>query len=44
MASDEALAEYMQAVLPKLVEVGATGAMTWCFADYVPELWNIPPC
>ena len=44
MASDEALAEYMQAVLPKLVEVGAAGAMTWCFADYVPELWNIPPC
>jgi endo-1,4-beta-mannosidase len=44
MASEEDFAEYMAAVLPKLVEVGATGAMTWCFADYVPELWDRPPC
>ncbi len=44
MASEEALAEYLKAVLPKLVEVGATGAMTWCYADYIPELWNKPPC
>ena len=27
-----------------LVEVGATGAMIWCFADYAEELWEIPPC
>src|SRR5690606_24619611 len=44
MASEEALAEYMQAVLPKLVEVGATGAMTWCYADYIEALWDKPPC
>jgi len=44
MASEEALAEYLTAVLPKLVEVGATGAMLWCFADYIPELWDKPPC
>jgi endo-1,4-beta-mannosidase len=44
MASEEDFAAYMAAVLPKLVEVGATGAMTWCFADYVPELWDRPPC
>jgi len=44
MASEEALADYLEAVLPKLVEVGATGAMTWCFADYVEELWEKPPC
>jgi len=31
-------------VLPRLVEVGATGALLWCFADYVPELWDRPPC
>lgn len=44
MASEEDFAEYMAAVLPKLVEVGATGAMTWCFADYIEALWNKPPC
>jgi endo-1,4-beta-mannosidase len=44
MASEEALAEYLTAVLPKLVEVGATGALVWCFADYAPELWDRPPC
>ncbi len=44
MASEEALADYLEAVLPRLVEVGATGAVLWCFADYVPELWDRPPC
>ena len=32
------------AVLPKLVEVGATGALLWCFADYAEHLWDRPPC
>ncbi len=44
MASEEALASYLARVLPRLVEVGATGALTWCFADYAPELWDRPPC
>ena len=44
MASEEDLAAYVEAVLPKLVEVGATGAMAWCFADYHESLWNEPPC
>jgi endo-1,4-beta-mannosidase len=44
MASEEALAEYLREVLPRLVDVGATGAMVWCFADYIPELWDKPPC
>ena len=44
MASEEDLAEYFRQVLPRLVEVGATGAMTWCFADYVQSLWDRPPC
>lgn len=44
MASEEALAEYLAAVLPRLVDVGATGAMLWSFADYIPELWDRPPC
>lgn len=44
MASEEALAEYVQATLPRLVDVGATGAMFWCFSDYATSLWDRPPC
>jgi endo-1,4-beta-mannosidase len=44
MASEEALAEYLGQVLPKLVEVGAAGAMLWCYADYTRDLWDRPPC
>ena len=44
MASEDELAAYLEAVLPRLVEVGATGAVLWCFADYAPELWDRPPC
>lgn len=44
MASEEELAGYIAAVLPNLVEVGAAGAMIWCFADYAPELYRLPPC
>ncbi len=44
MASEEALAEYLEQVLAKLIEVGATGAMLWCYADYAPDLWSRPPC
>lgn len=44
MASEEDLADYVRAVLPRLLDVGATGAMLWCYADYVPELWDRPPC
>jgi endo-1,4-beta-mannosidase len=43
MASEEALAEYIAVVLPKLVEIGVVGAMTWCFADFHPDLWDRPP-
>jgi endo-1,4-beta-mannosidase len=44
MAGEEALAAYVAGVLPRLVDVGATGAFLWCFADYAPELWDRPPC
>jgi endo-1,4-beta-mannosidase len=43
MASEEALADYFAEVLPRLVEVGVTGALPWCFADYHPSLWDRPP-
>ncbi len=44
MASEEALARYLEQVLPRLVQVGALGALVWCFADYAQELWDRPPC
>lgn len=44
MAAEDELATYLEAVLPKLVEVGSPGALLWCFADYIPELWEKPPC
>jgi endo-1,4-beta-mannosidase len=44
MASEEALVEYFAQVLPKLVEVGALGALAWCYADYHQSLWDRPPC
>ena len=44
MAGEQAFADYVKETLPRLVDVGATGAMLWCFADYAPELWDRPPC
>lgn len=44
MAAEEELAAYFEQVLPRLVEVGATGAVLWCYADYAPELYDRPPC
>jgi endo-1,4-beta-mannosidase len=44
MAGEEAFARYVGEVLPRLVEVGSTGAFMWCFADYASELWDRPPC
>jgi hypothetical protein len=43
MASEEDLAAYAEAVLPRMVAVGATGALLWCFADCSRDLWERPP-
>ncbi|MEX2250936.1 MAG: cellulase family glycosylhydrolase [Acidimicrobiia bacterium] len=44
MAGEAAFADYVGEVLPRLVEVGSTGAFLWCFADYAEDLWDRPPC
>jgi endo-1,4-beta-mannosidase len=44
MLSEATLAQHLAEVLPRLVEVGSTGAMVWCFADYHESLWDRPPC
>jgi endo-1,4-beta-mannosidase len=44
MAGEEDFAEFLSLTIPKLQDSGATGAMLWCYADYVSELWDLPPC
>jgi endo-1,4-beta-mannosidase len=44
MAGERDLAEHVEEVLPRLVAVGAPGALMWCFADYAETLWDRPPC
>lgn len=44
MASEEDFAEFLSLTIPKLQDSGATGAMLWCYADYVQKLWDLPPC
>jgi len=44
LLAEDDLAAYLEQVLPRLVSVGARGALLWCFADYAPELWDRPPC
>lgn len=40
---EEEMSSYACAVLSKLVEIGAIGAMWWCWADYDPQLASLPP-
>lgn len=44
MAREEDFAAHLEEVLPRLVGIGALGAMVWCFADYHESLWDRPPC
>jgi endo-1,4-beta-mannosidase len=44
VASEEDFTNFIEQSLQKLVEVGALGAVLWCFADYIPELYDRPPC
>jgi endo-1,4-beta-mannosidase len=43
LASEEDAAAFVAATLPRLVEVGAVGALVWCFADYDRSLWRRAP-
>lgn len=44
MASEDDFAAYIEQVLPRLQASGSTGALLWCYADYIAELWDKPPC
>jgi beta-galactosidase len=43
LLSEEEEAAYYATVLPRLYQVGALGALAWCYTDYSPSLWTRPP-
>ena len=43
LVSEEEAAAYTHRALTALNDAGCTGAMMWCYSDYVPEIWNEPP-
>jgi endo-1,4-beta-mannosidase len=43
LVSEPMAAEYVGRALAALHACGSTGAMLWCYADYVEALWNQPP-
>ena len=43
LVEEEDAARYTREVLEGLLGAGSTGAMLWCYADYVPDLWMSPP-
>jgi endo-1,4-beta-mannosidase len=43
LASEDEQAAYYEAVLERLLRTGAAGAYAWCYADYVPRLFDRPP-
>jgi len=43
-SEEEGVAEaFVAESLDALYEVGAAGAMLWCYADYASEIWDRPP-
>jgi endo-1,4-beta-mannosidase len=43
LASEEEAAEYYDAVLSRLVGIGASGAYAWCYGDYHSRLFDREP-
>ncbi|HEX7247708.1 MAG TPA: cellulase family glycosylhydrolase [Actinomycetota bacterium] len=43
LAGGAEAARYTRQVLEGLRLAGCTGAMVWCYADYAPERWAVPP-
>ena len=43
LASEEDAAHYYDAVVRRLHAQHVPGALAWCYADYVPGLWDRPP-
>jgi endo-1,4-beta-mannosidase len=43
LVEEQAAADYTERALSALREAGCTGAMLWCYTDYVPAIWVKPP-
>ena len=43
LVEEQAAADYTERALAALREAGCTGAMLWCYTDYVPAIWVKPP-
>jgi endo-1,4-beta-mannosidase len=43
LVSEEEAAEYYSRVLNGLYQAGCTGAFAWCYSDYNPNIWHLPP-
>ena len=43
LASEEDAAAYYDAVLGRLRALAVPGVLAWCYADYVEDLWHLPP-
>lgn len=41
--SENEAASYYKQALPLLYQSKMLGALGWCFADYAPHLWKLPP-
>ncbi len=41
--SETDVTNYYSVVLEDLQSAGMLGGMAWCFADYSPDLWELPP-
>ncbi len=43
LLEEQAAADYTRRALAALRGAGCLGAMLWCFADYAPATWHVPP-
>ncbi|HEX9640141.1 MAG TPA: hypothetical protein VGB13_02375 [Candidatus Krumholzibacteria bacterium] len=43
LVEERAAARYIGRSLTALSECGCMGAMLWCYADYVSDIWQHPP-
>ncbi len=43
LVEEQAAAAYTERALAALHQAGCTGAMLWCYTDYVPDIWVRPP-
>ena len=43
LVEEQAAAAYTKRALSALREAGCTGAMLWCYTDYLPAIWVNPP-